>query len=91
MKEFLDSLLQGDPRAFVLLAIGIAAFIIMRNLVRTILKKFGSNLNVIAVVIISLIVFSYLYYPQRTEQKFYEATKWVGDKIDQIWNAEIKV
>ena len=84
IKGFLDGLLAGEVRSFVILGVVIAGFLIAGHVIKKIWERFGPALKILTAAALIFLVACWFYYPAQTEALVVEIIDGITRKVTAI-------
>jgi len=86
MKKFIETLLMGDLRSWVIVGIGIVFLLLLRHIWLRLKKATGPLPNILAFIAVVLIIYYWINYPAQAQYYFNLFTDWISDRAKKLWN-----
>lgn len=83
-QNFLDRLMGGDVRSFVVLALlALLIFVIYRYL-QKVLYPYQGYIKFVAILLVGLAVYTWIAHPERMAELFNGVVNWITDRVEPL-------
>ena len=83
-QNFLDRLMAGDVRSFVVLALlALLIFVIYRYL-QNVLYPYQGYIKFVAILLVGLALYTWITHPERMAELFNGVVNWITDRVEPL-------